>query len=146
MSRQTTAIVQVGRRDTGPRADRPFQPPHVVRFPDNSVLGWQVHPLSGPTGDENEPTLVGTTAALHGSPCLAHEPLLVIDAHPVQDAATLTRDVVASTAAAQPCQLGSTRSNPDACCSVTAPLTKFRGWGIEADLMTAQSASAKAAA
>lgn len=95
MSRQTTAIVLVGEKADGPWGDELLRPTHVVRFTENSVPGWQVHPLNGASGVKDEPTARGTAAALHGSTSLAHELVVLIATEVLRDTRTLAHPAVA---------------------------------------------------
>lgn len=89
MTRQTTAIVLVGRRASSAWGDDLLRPTHVVRFTENSVPGWQVHPLNGATGVENEGTPRGTSAAVTGKGSRAQELVVLVAGLILRDGPTL---------------------------------------------------------
>lgn len=94
MSRQTTAIIVAGAKTTDSWGDPLVRPTHMLRFTENSVPGWQIHPLNGATGVENEPTFSGTAAALKGSASFAHEAVVLLATTVLGDEATLKHPAV----------------------------------------------------
>jgi hypothetical protein len=168
MSRQTTAIILVGAKTSDPWGDPLLRPTQVLRFTENSVPGWQIHPLNGATGVENEPTFSGTAAALNGSASFAHEAVVLIATlvlgdeattkHPAVKAAErdtqhggglvipeigFPRDAVSGAvfAVAAAYRLWVIALDPGSLLLQDNSLADLRSWGIQVDVLSAASSA-----
>lgn len=166
MSRETTAIVLIGSKTTSPWGDPLTRPTHLLRFTENSVPGWQIHPLNGATGVQDEPSYAGTSAAILPRASLMDDALVLVAALVLRDRATMEHPAVGSAArnpeqgggilipdagfpedvvdqaaeaVAECCQLWLIPVSPRCSLLGDESIPRLRGWGIEVDVMTSDA-------
>lgn len=157
--RQTTGIILVGARATDSWGGEIQRPTHVVRLTQNSVPGWQVHPLEGAAGMPGpQPTGRGASSAVDHAD-LAAELVVLVAVSIVRDVSVIESVGLVAADSTEPQELsipdrGFSEATVEGAAEIVAtscrlwvmPITdscalldaevleRLRGWGVVAEL------------